>query len=103
MLTAARTGLRVLSYQGNFLEQAAGDVKMGSLDADKALSVTFEHERSLDIHKDIYVQCAILYTSTVGERRLRTVNLALGVASLAHNVYRYADIDATTTVIAKDG
>jgi protein transport protein SEC24 len=95
--------LRVLSYQGNFFEQATGDIKLGSLDADKAFSVTFEHERTLDIHKDVYVQCATLYTTALGERRVRTVNLALGVASLAHNVYRYADVDATTTVMAKDG
>ncbi|KAF9517526.1 hypothetical protein BS47DRAFT_1371371 [Hydnum rufescens UP504] len=78
-------GLRVLSYEGNFLEQATGDIKMGNLDADKALSVTFGHERTLDIHKDIYVQCAILYTSTLGERRVRTVNLALGFVSRMHS------------------
>lgn len=30
------------------------------------------------------------------------MNLALGIATLAHNVYRFADVDATTTLFAKE-
>lgn len=73
------------------------------MDADKAISVSVEHERSLDTRKDVYVQCAILHTSITGQRRVRVINLALGAASLAVNVFRYADVDATMTYLAKQG
>lgn len=81
----------------------SGNLTFGNLDADKAFAVTVELERSLDTRKDVYVQCAVLYTSSRGERRVRLLNLALGSASLAHNVYRFADLDATMTVLSKEG
>lgn len=73
------------------------------MDSDKALAVSVEHKRSLDPRKDVHVQCAILHTSSSGERRVRILNLALGTASLAHNVFRYGDMDATMTFFSKVG
>lgn len=80
-----------------------GDIAIGCLDSDKALAVSVEHKQLLDSRKDVYLQCAILHTSSGGERRVRVLNLALGTASLAHNLFRYADLDATTTFFSKVG
>lgn len=91
------------SSSGSFIEQVSGDLAFGALDADKAFTVAVDHEKSLDTRKDVYVQCAILHTSTSGQRRVRLLNLALGTASLAHNVYRFADVDATVSLLVREG
>jgi hypothetical protein len=96
-------GLQIAEYFGSFTESASGHISVGSMDSDKALAVSVEHEQPLDPRKDVYVQCAILHTSSGGERRVRVLNLAVGVASLAHNVFRYADLDATAGFFSKVG
>jgi protein transport protein SEC24 len=79
------------------------DLLAGTLDSEKAFVIHVEHERRLDTGKDVSVQCAVLHTTSSGQRRVRVINLALGVAALAHNVYRFSDIDATATYFCKDG
>lgn len=95
-------GLRTREYRGSLYETASGDILSGTLDTAKAFAVSIEHMQRLDTRKDVYVQCAILYTSSEGQRRVRLINLALGVASLANNVFRFSDIDATTSWFAKN-
>lgn len=85
------------------MDQLSGDLVFGAIDADKAFSVSVGHEKSLDTRKDVYVQCAILHTSATGQRRVRILNLAVGTASLAHNVFRFADIDATISSLVREG
>lgn len=94
--------MRVTKSYGSFTESVSGDLVFGTMDSEKAISVSLSHERQLDARKDVYLQCAVLHTSGSGQRRVRVINLALGTASLAHNVYRFADVDATTTVFAKE-
>ncbi|KAF8328183.1 uncharacterized protein EI90DRAFT_3281390 [Cantharellus anzutake] len=95
------SALRPSSYAGNFYETPTSEIKLGTLDSDKSIVVEMSHNNDLDINKDIYVQLAVLHTSRSGERRVRTVNLALGTSSLAANVFRYADIDACTIILYK--
>lgn len=71
-------------------------------DADKAFSACIEHTRSLDERQHAYLQCAVLYTTRHGQRRVRTCNLALQVTSLAGNVYRFADMDVVVCHLARE-
>lgn len=95
-------GLRISKYYGNFQERSATDLALGVLDSDKAVSAVIEHSRTLDERQYAYLQCAILYTSIDGQRRVRTCNLALQVVSLAGNVFRFADLDAVVCHFARD-
>ena len=82
----------------------SSDIDFGLIHADNAFSVTFEHapRGTLDERSNAFIQCAVLYTTVDGKRRVRVINLALEVAALAGNIFKYADIDATVCHLAKD-
>ena len=73
------------------------------LDADKAISVVLEHTKSLPEGEFAFIQVALLYTSAQGERRVRVCNLGVQVASMAGNVYRFADMDAVVCHLIREG
>lgn len=95
-------GLRISDHFGNFFQRNITDLEFGTLDADKAIAARIKHESKLDEKTDAYFQCAALYTSSTGQRRVRVHNIAVPVTSLVNNVFRYADMDTTIAVIAKE-
>ncbi|OSD01370.1 sec24-like protein [Trametes coccinea BRFM310] len=95
-------GLRVANQYGNFYESPAADLEFGTMDADKAICVSFEHTRMLDDRQYAFIQAAMLYTTVSGERRVRVFNVALRVVTLAGNVFQYADMDATVSYLVRD-
>ena len=46
------------------------------VDPDKAFAVQIQHDESVVSTTKAYVQCALLYTSSLGERRIRYALLA---------------------------
>ncbi|GAA5993798.1 hypothetical protein JCM5350_007675 [Sporobolomyces pararoseus] len=95
-------GLRISDHFGNFFQRNITDLEFGTLDADKAIAARIKHESKLDEKADAYFQCAALYTSSTGQRRVRVHNIAVPVTSLVNNVFRYADMDTTIALIAKE-
>lgn len=89
----ASSGLRADRLTGRFHLPNPTTPTFGTLDADSAISVSFTHSGSLSQHEYASIQCAVLHTTTDGQRRVRVVNLALQVAELAADVFRYADMD----------
>lgn len=51
----------------------------------------------------MYFQTALLYTSSVGERRIRVHTLALPVTKSLTEVFNGADQQAITSLVAKMG
>ncbi|EAU89424.2 protein transporter SEC24 [Coprinopsis cinerea okayama7 len=96
-------GLRVSRQFGNFLQRNPTDVEFGILDADKAITVELEHSGTLDPRGQAHLQCAVLYTSVEGQRRVRVINLSLNVVELAGNVFQYADMETTLGYFAREG
>jgi protein transport protein SEC24 len=97
-------GLRVVQYYGNVHRRSSTDINLGTCDADKAVCVSLEHSGIvLDERTDAYLQCALLYTTVSGERRVRTLNITVSVSSLAGNVFRHADQEAVTAYWVKKG
>ncbi|KIM91651.1 hypothetical protein PILCRDRAFT_94365 [Piloderma croceum F 1598] len=95
-------GLRISGQYGNFNQRSLTDLEFATLDADKAVSVSIEHSRKLDVRQYAYLQCAVLYTSVSGQRRVRTCNLAVQIVALAGSVFRFADMDATVCHLARE-
>jgi protein transport protein SEC24 len=98
-------GLRIDDYYGHLSRRlsAPDELSLGVLHPDLAFSVALAHVGKLSARDHAYLQCAALYTSSDGYRRVRVVNLALTVADLAGTVFRFADMDAVVTHIAKKG
>ncbi len=96
-------GLRITKQYGNFYESTAEDLQFGTLDADKAITVVLGHSHSLDDRQYAFIQSAVLYTTVLGQRRVRVCNVALQVVSLAGNVFRFADMDTVVTHMLREG
>ncbi|MBW0489090.1 hypothetical protein O181_028805 [Austropuccinia psidii MF-1] len=94
-------GLRISDHYGSFLQRNVTDLEFGNLDADKAVAAVVKIEGKLEERTEAYFQCALLYTSANGQRRVRCHNLALPVTQVMGNIFRSADMDATITLTTK--
>jgi len=97
------SGLQIKEYLGNFHSQSTTEIDLGSCDADKTFSAVLEHNGKLNPRENAHLQCAVLYTTTDGRRRVRLCNLAVQIVELAGNVFRYADLDAVVSHFARKG
>lgn len=98
------TGLRVAQHVGSFFERSPTDVDLPVVPPTASLLALLSHAGSpLTEREPSSIQVAILHTTRAGERRVRVLNLRLGVTSLIGNVFRYADPDAVVGILAKEG
>ncbi|KAL8763419.1 MAG: hypothetical protein Q9194_007355 [Teloschistes cf. exilis] len=103
MKVRCSNGLQVSSYHGNFQQNSLGaDLELGSIDADKAVGVIFSYDGKLDSKLDAHFQCALLYTTAAGERRVRCTNTVASVGENIHEVMRLIDQDAVVSIIARE-
>ena len=105
MKVRCSNGLQVSSYHGNFLQHTFGaDLEFGIIDADKAVGVLFSYDGKLDSKLDAHFQCALLYTTASGQRRVRCTNTVASVSEGASmEGMRYIDQDAVISMIAREG
>ncbi|EXJ92729.1 hypothetical protein A1O3_01281 [Capronia epimyces CBS 606.96] len=103
MKVRCSNGLQVSSYYGSFLQHTFGaDLEIGTIDADKAIGVTFSYDGKLDTKLDAHFQAALLYTSATGQRRVRCINVVAGANEGAAETMRTVDQDAVVNIIAKE-
>ncbi|KAK3254205.1 hypothetical protein CYMTET_36578, partial [Cymbomonas tetramitiformis] len=86
-------GLSVSNYSGAFCKRTPTDLDLPVVDCNKAFLVTLKHDDKLTDGGEACVQCALLYTTTTGERRIRVHTLALTCTSILGNLFRSADLD----------
>lgn len=84
---ATEPGLTIESLTGS------PEIELAVIGQDTCIAVELEHRVGGLPKKDkyCYVQSALLYTTTFGERRVRVSTLALKIATLAVDVYRGID------------
>eukprot|EP00898_Chlorokybus_atmophyticus_P000326 jgi/Chlat1/1294/Chrsp118S01733 len=97
MRVRCSSGLSVVEYMGNYCKRNAIDVDLPAVDCDKTFTVTFKHDDKLSEHQEVCLQCALLYTTIEGERRIRIHTLSLPATSVLANCFRGADLDAQFT------
>lgn len=98
----ASNGLYIKDYLGNFSQHNVTDIEAGTVDADKTFTCLVKHDGKLDDKQEAHFQCAMLYTTASGQRRVRSLNLAVPITSQLGNVFRYAHMDAVVAYYMKE-
>ncbi|PRQ36896.1 putative von Willebrand factor, type A, Zinc finger, Sec23/Sec24-type, sec23/Sec24, trunk [Rosa chinensis] len=86
-------GIQVQEYFGNFCKRIPTDVDLPGIDCDKTIMVTLKHDDKLQDGSECSFQCAVLYTTVFGHRRIRVTTLSLPCTSMLSNLFRAADLD----------
>ncbi|KAJ1512405.1 COPII coat Sec23p-Sfb3p heterodimer component [Coelomomyces lativittatus] len=94
-------GLRVSECLGAFTSKDGIDLAMGALHCDQALAITLKHDGALSEKQEAALQCALLYTSPEGQRRIRVHTLSLPTTSQLATLFRFAELDTTVAYLAK--
>uniref|UniRef100_A0A8C3M8G8 Uncharacterized protein n=1 Tax=Geospiza parvula TaxID=87175 RepID=A0A8C3M8G8_GEOPR len=101
MRVRTSTGFRATDFFGAIYMNNTTDVEMAAVDCDKAVTVEFKHDDKLNEDTGALIQCAVLYTSMSGQRRIRIHNLGLNCSSQLADVYRTCETDALINFFAK--
>lgn len=94
-------GLRVSAFFGHFFIRSTDLLALPACDADKSFSVEINHEETLLSGQVAYLQAALLYTNSSGERRIRVHTIAMPVVSELIDLYKTADAGATVALMGK--
>ncbi|XP_042483805.1 protein transport protein Sec24-like At4g32640 [Macadamia integrifolia] len=86
-------GLQVQEYSGNYCKRIPTDVDLPGIDCDKTIMVTLKHDDKFQEGSECAFQCALLYTTVYGQRRIRVTTLSLPCTTVLSNLFRSADLD----------
>ena len=64
-------GLEVDTYLGGVYRRSTTDVEFAAVHADHALAVRLRHAGTLKQNEECYLQFAMLYSSSEGQRQIR--------------------------------
>ncbi|XP_018421524.1 PREDICTED: protein transport protein Sec24C isoform X3 [Nanorana parkeri] len=101
MRVRTSTGIRATDFFGAFYMSNTTDVELAGLDCDKTITVEFKHDDKLNEDTGAILQCAVLYTSCGGQRRLRIHNMALTCCTQLADLYRNCETDTLINYFAK--
>ncbi|XP_044033801.1 protein transport protein Sec24C isoform X1 [Siniperca chuatsi] len=101
MRVRTSTGIRATDFFGSFFMSNTTDVELAGLDCDKAIMVEFKHDDKLSEETGALMQCAVLYTSCSGQRRLRVHNMAVNCCSQLADLYRNCETDTIINFFSK--
>ncbi|KAK7122366.1 hypothetical protein R3I94_019479 [Phoxinus phoxinus] len=101
MRVRTSTGIRATDFFGSFYMSNTTDVELAGLDCDKTVTVEFRHDDKLSEETGALMQCAVLYTSCNGQRRLRIHNMAVNCCSQLADLYRNCETDTIINFFVK--
>ncbi|CAE6413751.1 unnamed protein product [Rhizoctonia solani] len=102
MRVRCSAGFSVSTNIGAFHQSSPSDLTVASSHADNSILFTFTHSGRLDDRREAHIQCATLYTSRAGERRVRVLNIAVQVSTLAANVFKNADLEVVCCTFTRE-
>ncbi|KAJ7979721.1 Protein transport protein Sec24-like [Quillaja saponaria] len=94
-------GIQVDDYHGNYCKRIPTDVDLPAIDCDKTMMVTLKHDDKLVDGSECAFQCALLYTTVYGQRRIRVTTLSLPCTNTLNNLFRAADLETQFTCFLK--
>ncbi|CAD7697205.1 unnamed protein product [Ostreobium quekettii] len=94
-------GLRIIGFTGHFFIRSSDLLALPTVDPDKSFAIHLTHEDSVLESQTVYLQCALLYTSSCGQRRIRVHTLAAPATSDLGEVYKSVDAAQVATLLAK--
>ncbi|TNN71406.1 Protein transport protein Sec24D [Liparis tanakae] len=101
MRVRTSTGFRATEFFGAVHMNNTTDVEMAAVDCDKAMTVEFKHDDALSEETGALMQCALLYTTVNGQRRLRVHNLSLNCSSQLSELFKSCETDSLINFFAK--
>lgn len=96
-------GMRFSTYHGHFMLRSSDLMALPAVDCDKAFAMELMLEDSLLSTQTVYLQVALLYTSSTGERRIRIHTMAAPVVNELSELYRAADVGAIASLLSRLG
>ncbi|KAL0425234.1 UNVERIFIED_CONTAM: protein transport protein Sec24-like [Sesamum radiatum] len=81
--------------------EAVMRVRCSQIDCDKTIMVSLKHDVKLQEGTECAFQCALLYTTVYGQRRIRVSTLSLPCTNMLSNLFRSADLDTQFACITK--
>lgn len=93
-------GLQISAFHGHFFIRSSDLLAVPCVDEDKAYSVEISLEEQMITGPAAYVQCALLYTASCGERRIRVHTVAVPVVTDLMEMFRTCDGAAMSAVLA---
>jgi hypothetical protein len=95
-------GIQVDSYLGSGRNSGNhSEVEVAVANTQFTCAFSFVYDTIMKDNDPVYFQFAVLYTAPNGLRKVRVHNLALKASSLAHAVFRNADLDCVTAYMFK--
>lgn len=101
MIVRCSTGLKVAEQFGNFYHRRVEEMELATIDADKSFGIRIEHMEKLKDKSEACIQCALLYTTASGHRRIRVHTISVPVTTVISNIFRFADLDAIINLSLK--
>ncbi|KAM8940059.1 protein transport protein Sec24D isoform 2-T2 [Pelodytes ibericus] len=101
MRVRTSTGFRPTDFFGAVFMNNTTDIEMAAVDCDKAVTVEFKHDDKLSEDTGALIQCALLYTTVSGQRRLIVHNISLNCSSQLAELYKSCETDAIINFFAK--
>eukprot|EP00698_Gefionella_okellyi_P007110 TRINITY_DN1731_c0_g1_i1.p1 TRINITY_DN1731_c0_g1~~TRINITY_DN1731_c0_g1_i1.p1 ORF type:complete len:899 (-),score=217.06 TRINITY_DN1731_c0_g1_i1:346-3012(-) len=97
-------GLTVSGQLGDFKPVGPNEnIELAGCTSDTTFAVQFKHEDKLDETREAVFQCAMLYTTASGERRIRVHTMGVPVTAMMGNLFRLADSDALLAFFVRNG
>jgi protein transport protein SEC24 len=94
-------GFRVSSYYGNFFNRSSDLLALPNCDSDKAFGVQIALEEQAVTASVAYMQTALLYTTSGGERRIRVHTLQIPISGQIADLFQGTDQDAMICLMSK--
>ncbi|KAI8368227.1 Sec23/Sec24 trunk domain-containing protein [Radiomyces spectabilis] len=94
-------GLTIAQRFGNCLPSGSKEIEVAGIDSDKSFAFELLHDDKLTSRSEVFLQCALLYTTVCGQRRVRVHNLSLPIEDTVSGLFRKADLDVSMNFICR--